>query len=551
MEQDHDTSLGDPEANEQVEKQRILWQLAELFSGIAQEEEVLRQAATAEEQLEARVSSLRHAVEHAEAELRERGQQASFEPDERMRSGTSTAHDSQDDDVPEEMLRELEDLHVEIENLQDRNEYLQLALQQANDALDHADDDRPSAPAQNSRTQAAQQEVEELEREIARLRQREEKMVEEQRNRILEIQEGLLYIEAQSRDERSAVKEEIQALSAENEVLEVEIDGVKAGSARCINRLEREEQHLKEEVASAKVMFESRREMQSSQVQELERKCKVLKEATEESQRLSSDLPEVHRQKHSRSQSSTPRSQSLQSQVTDENLLLQWKGAEQNRRPDQAPKTLNRTNSRNLRRARSSLLNSYHAAGASRVNLDESEDALSVDSSDSGVNRGLDALILAGKRPDTKLSIIGEDSTITGDGSNCSSSNAEDAMLVNVEGSQAHDRSSPSDGMSKRAFSLLDEDERLSLESPTHDASLELNYDALERMGKSSISALSTSASGALVVAMDSGDEDSSVSPDTNNPHRRSSIGWRYDHLDVGDAVASLANEPLADELEI
>mmetsp|Transcript_107010 Transcript_107010/g.185034 ORF Transcript_107010/g.185034 Transcript_107010/m.185034 type:complete len:892 (+) Transcript_107010:50-2725(+) len=234
-------------------------------------------------------------------------------------------------------------------------------------------------------------------------------------------------------------------------------------------------------------------------------------------------------------------------------------------------------------RSTRSTMSGYNCTGAVRVSNDD-EDRRSVASSGDG-----DAVSVgsaASSRPlreisSTKLSIIGEDSTITGDGSSRSSSNAGD-VIGNALAELDATLDANSQARRISVFSLEDEDDVTRTEANSNErGSLEARYDALEKMGldehsprpasnrpdsspqseafgdvgnslqpevfRSSQIALPPAAHRHQVVSQSMCSEDDESGSGHDSPSsarkRRTSIGWRYDTLDAGEAVAVIATE--------
>lgn len=278
-----------------TEKNELLDQLAALEERIAQEENVLGEASAMQEQLEGHVGGLAHAVERAQAELRERrarfadeAQRQQEEEERRLISRRctrkQTIHDV-DDHIPEEMQKELDELHAEIAQLQDRHESLQQALQQATEAL-HAASERPpssdaTADAGGCSNHAARAEAYELERDIERLARIEAKRMEEHRRRVGELREEIDYVEAHGRDERWVLREDLQSAIADGEVLESEITHAKAEIERALERLQRQESALREAVNKAENAAATRLTHRRCQMRELKHQRVSLQKATD------------------------------------------------------------------------------------------------------------------------------------------------------------------------------------------------------------------------------------------------------------------------------
>lgn len=184
-------------------------------------------------------------------------------------------------------------------------------------------------------------------------------------------------------------------------------------------------------------------------------------------------------------------------------IKLKWKGLNKK-------STLIRARASTLRKERCSTLGTYNCNGVMRINLDDNDDASSVASS--GSRRSTRSI--GNEATQSKLSVIGEDSTIAGS-SNSSSSNSNSSAETG-----------------RRNFSIADPEERLSPGTLLNRDTLEANYDALDRFGRASTKEPE-------MCRMDSGASDEDVSMCCPEGHPggavkpRRSIEQCYEHLDV------------------
>ncbi|CAE7386165.1 unnamed protein product [Symbiodinium necroappetens] len=225
------TSLTEPEpTSPEVEvRLQLLWVLCQAQNGLCQDQDLLHQAATVQEEVSRQCELLRQELLHVEAEL-----QALRHP-----TGPPSPR-SREDDSEDDQLRQARQDHDELERALHQAELrlreVQMQPEQDGDSADHPEDTGFTAPEQEN--------AEAIVAEIRSRRRSEQDAAEAQRLRHDELLQKLQLLEARGRDDRWALREELTEACVHAEVLHSEISAERKAREATLERLREEEVYL-------------------------------------------------------------------------------------------------------------------------------------------------------------------------------------------------------------------------------------------------------------------------------------------------------------------
>ncbi|CAE7220694.1 unnamed protein product [Symbiodinium sp. CCMP2456] len=209
---------------------QLLWALCQAQNGLCQDQDLLHQAATVQEEVSRQCELLRQELLHVEAEL-----QAVRHP-----TGPPSPRSREDDSEDDPELRQARQDHDELERALHQAELrlreVQMQPEQDGDSADHPEDTGFTAPEQEN--------AEAIVAEIRSRRRSEQDAAEAQRLRHDELLQKLQLLEARGRDDRWALREELTEACVHAEVLHSEISAERKAREATLERLREEEVYL-------------------------------------------------------------------------------------------------------------------------------------------------------------------------------------------------------------------------------------------------------------------------------------------------------------------